>query len=82
MKTLAIIGSTGSIGESALKVFEKNREQFKLISLAAYTNYNKLSRQYFKFKPENIFLISKYKQHNIKKLYNNKRYFFKKYIKN
>ena len=67
MKTLAIIGSTGSIGESALKVFEKNREQFKLISLAAYTNYNKLSRQYFKFKPENIFLISKYKQHNIKK---------------
>ena len=55
MKTLAIIGSTGSIGESALKVFEKNREQFKLISLAAYTNYNKLSRQYFKFKPENIF---------------------------
>ena len=26
MKTLAIIGSTGSIGKSALKVYEKNKK--------------------------------------------------------
>ena len=41
MKTLAIIGSTGSIGESALKVYKKNKKSFKLITLAANTNLNK-----------------------------------------
>ena len=58
MKTLAIIGSTGSIGKSALEVYEKNKKSFKLIALAANTNLNKLIKQYLKFKPQNIFLIS------------------------
>ena len=58
MKTLAIIGSTGSIGKSALEVYENNKKIFKLIALAANTNLNKLIKQYLKFKPQNIFLIS------------------------
>ena len=58
MKTLAIIGSTGSIGKSALEVYENNKKSFKLIALAANTNLNKLIKQYLKFKPQNIFLIS------------------------
>ena len=62
MKTLAIIGSTGSIGKSALKVYEKNKKNFKLITLAANTNLNKLIKQYLKFKPKNIFLISNNKK--------------------
>ena len=36
MKTLAIIGSTGSIGKSALEVYKKIKK-FKLIALAANT---------------------------------------------
>ena len=67
MKTLAIIGSTGSIGKSALKVYEKNKKNFKLITLAANTNLNKLIKQYFKFKPKNIFLISDNKKKKKKK---------------
>ena len=39
MKTLAIIGSTGSIGKSALEVFKQIRKKFKLVTLAANTNY-------------------------------------------
>ena len=58
MKTLAIIGSTGSIGNSALEVYKKNKKNFKLVALAANTNVNKLIKQYKKFKPKNIFLIS------------------------
>ena len=50
MKTLAIIGSTGSIGKSALKVYRNNKKDFKLISLAANTNLNKLEKQYIKYK--------------------------------
>tara|TARA_B100000212_G_scaffold342560_1_gene330599 strand:- start:673 stop:1782 length:1110 start_codon:yes stop_codon:yes gene_type:complete len=69
MKTLAIIGSTGSIGKSALEVYKKNKKSFKLISLAANTNLNKLHKQYLKFKPKNIFLISNYKNKKVKKKY-------------
>ena len=76
MKTLAIIGSTGSIGKSALKVYEKNKKNFKLITLAANTNLNKLIKQYFKFKPKNIFLISNNKKtKDFKKKFNIKRFF-------
>ena len=69
MKTLAIIGSTGSIGKSALKVYEKNKKSFKLIALAANTNLNKLVKQYLKFKPKNIFLISDNNKTKEKKKY-------------
>ena len=82
MKTLAIIGSTGSIGKSALKVFEKNKKQFKLISLAAYTNFYKLSRQYLKYKPENIFLINSQNRSIINKNFLiTKDIFLNKYLK-
>jgi len=66
MKSLAIIGSTGSIGNSALKVFEKNKGKFKLICLAANTNVKKLSRQASKYKPLSSVIID----NNIKKVNN------------
>ena len=75
MKTLAIIGSTGSIGKSALEVYEKNKKSFKLIALAANTNLNKLIKQYFKFKPKNIFLISDNKKKKKKKYLISKEFF-------
>ena len=69
MKTLAIIGSTGSIGKSALKVYEKNKKNFKLTTLAANTNLNKLIKQYLKYKPKNIFLINSSYKNKLKKKY-------------
>ena len=75
MKTLAIIGSTGSIGKSALKVYRNNKKDFKLISLAANTNLNKLEKQYIKFKPKNIFLISSLEN---KKIIKNRKYLITK----
>ena len=66
MKSLAIIGSTGSIGKSSLDVYRKNKNLFKLLYLAANTNFQKLHKQSKIYKPKSIFLInhasySKYK---------------------
>ena len=78
MKTLAIIGSTGSIGKSALEVYRNNKKYFKLISLAANTNLHKLEKQYNKFKPKNIFLISSLENKKINKKNENKKYLITK----
>jgi len=83
MKTIAIVGSTGSIGASALKVFKKNKKKFKLIFLSAHKNYKKLLDQNKAFKPYKIFLTSN--SSSIKKIninnYTDVNYFFKKYKK-
>ena len=78
MKTLAIIGSTGSIGKSALEVYRNNKKYFKLISLAANTNLHKLEKQYNKFKPKNIFLISGLENKKIIKDNKNRKYLITK----
>ena len=65
-KTLAIFGCTGSIGNSALKVYLKNKGKFNLLYLSAHTNYKKLNNIKSKFKPKKIFLSSqKYSASNI-----------------
>jgi 1-deoxy-D-xylulose-5-phosphate reductoisomerase len=63
MKTLAIIGSTGSIGKAALSVLGKNKKKFNLVYLAANTNLKKLNLQNAKYKPKHIFLLNEKKNH-------------------
>ena len=41
-KKIAILGSTGSIGQSTLDVIKKDRKNFKVILLTANNNYKKL----------------------------------------
>ncbi|MBW2591161.1 MAG: 1-deoxy-D-xylulose-5-phosphate reductoisomerase, partial [Deltaproteobacteria bacterium] len=52
MKNLSILGSTGSIGQNALKIVEKFPEQFKIKALAAKQNVALLARQIDYFSPE------------------------------
>ena len=59
MKTLAIFGSTGSIGKTSLKIYENNQNKFNLLFLSAHTNFNKLFSQYKKYKPKKIILTGK-----------------------
>lgn len=54
MKTLAIFGSTGSVGVSALKVLNYNKNKFKLVCLSAHNNIKKLIKQNHKYKPHYI----------------------------
>lgn len=64
MKTLAIIGSTGSIGETSLKIFKKNKKFLKLVSLVANTNIKKLYKQEKIYKPQAISLLKNNKSNS------------------
>lgn len=51
MKKISLLGSTGSIGISALDVIEKNPEKFEVIALSAGRNVGLLKKQIERFKP-------------------------------
>ncbi|OGP91669.1 MAG: 1-deoxy-D-xylulose-5-phosphate reductoisomerase, partial [Deltaproteobacteria bacterium RBG_19FT_COMBO_43_11] len=51
MKKIAILGSTGSIGISALDIIEKNPKLFKVVALAAGQNINLIKKQIEKYHP-------------------------------
>ena len=48
-KKIAILGSTGSIGQSTLDVIEKDKKNFDIVFLSANNNYKKLIQQAKKF---------------------------------
>ncbi|MBF0290894.1 MAG: 1-deoxy-D-xylulose-5-phosphate reductoisomerase [Nitrospinae bacterium] len=52
MKNIAILGSTGSIGENALNIIESEPDRFRVVALAARTNVEKLAAQIEKFHPK------------------------------
>src|SRR5436190_20996847 len=52
MKRIAILGSTGSIGESALRVALDWPDRFRVVGLAAGKNIDRLREQVRQFKPE------------------------------
>ena len=55
-KKIAILGSTGSIGESTLEIIKKDKKNFNIFLLTANNNYKKLIRQAKEFKPKNILI--------------------------
>ncbi len=57
MKKIALLGSTGSIGENVLNVVREFPEQFCVVGLAAGRNVELLSRQIAEFKPDLISVI-------------------------
>jgi 1-deoxy-D-xylulose-5-phosphate reductoisomerase len=59
MKKITILGSTGSIGCSALDVIGKNPERFQVVALAAGKNIALLKKQIEKFKPKVVAVSAK-----------------------
>jgi 1-deoxy-D-xylulose-5-phosphate reductoisomerase len=57
MKKLSILGSTGSIGTSALDVVRRNPSRFGVVALAAGRNLDLLTRQIAEFDPEVVSVI-------------------------
>ncbi|NQT92166.1 MAG: 1-deoxy-D-xylulose-5-phosphate reductoisomerase, partial [Lentisphaerae bacterium] len=49
VKKLVVLGSTGSIGENALKVVEALPESFEIVGLAARRNVDRLLEQAARF---------------------------------
>ncbi len=56
-KRVSILGSTGSIGESALKVISAFNGKFKVVGLSTGKNIHKLNAQIKKFKPEMVGVV-------------------------
>jgi len=51
MRKIAVLGSTGSIGSSSLRVIGANPERYKVVALAAGGNIDLLAKQIEKFEP-------------------------------
>jgi len=59
MKKITILGSTGSIGCSALDVIGKNQERFQVVALSAGKNIKLLKQQIEKFQPKVVAVSTK-----------------------
>ena len=52
MRTLTVLGSTGSIGTNTLDVVRRNRHLYQVYALAAGHNIDVLAAQILEFRPE------------------------------
>ena len=70
---ISILGSTGSIGRSALSIVDKERKKISINILSANRNYDLIKKQIIKYKPK-YFVISDILIFNkIKKTFKNKK---------
>ena len=56
---LAILGSTGSIGKSLLKIISKDKKKYNILLLTANSNYKLILTQAKKFNVKNIIITNK-----------------------
>ena len=56
MKKIAILGSTGSIGKSLLKIINDNKNKFEIVLLTANNNYKELLKQTSLYKVKNVII--------------------------
>ncbi len=68
-KKIIILGSTGSIGDSALKVLDRNRDDFEVVGLSTESNIEKLYLQIKKWKPRCVGIVNPVAYSNFIKKY-------------
>ena len=66
-KKIAILGSTGSIGKSALQILHADKNNFDIILLSANSNYKEIKKQLKKFKPKYFIINNQIVYHKILK---------------
>jgi 1-deoxy-D-xylulose-5-phosphate reductoisomerase len=57
VRKLSILGSTGSIGQNALKVVDNVKDDFQVVYLTANSNFELLIEQALKYKPRAVNII-------------------------
>ncbi len=67
-RTLTILGSTGSIGVSALKVVRSHRQKFHIQGMAGARNTKLLAEQANEFRPDYLAVLSQELVHELKSL--------------
>ena len=65
-KRLSILGSTGSIGVSALDVVNHLNDEFEICYLSANSNVTTLIEQVIKFRPKAVAVVDKVGAQSIK----------------
>lgn len=76
MKKVAIFGSTGSIGQSTLNVVRENPELFKVVTLVAGKNINRLMEQIEEFNPMNVYITDRENAEILKEKYERLNIFY------
>ena len=71
-RKIAILGSTGSIGKSLLKIIKKKKNHFEIILLSANENYKELIKQTRVFNVKNVVIKNDISYLKFKKLNQNK----------
>ena len=74
-KKIAILGSTGSIGENTLKIIDKDKKNFNVELLSTNNNILKIYKQAKKFQVKNLII------HNKQSFLNNRTFFKNKKIR-
>ena len=72
-KSIAILGSTGSIGRTTLDIIRKDRKNFKVILLTANNNCDMLENQALEFNARNILIYNDDNYKYLKKKLKNKK---------
>ena len=72
-KKIAILGSTGSIGENTVKIIQNNKKDFNVIFLSTNTNVKKLLKQSSILKPKSVIIFNKQYYLRYKKKFNSKK---------
>ena len=68
MKSLCILGSTGSIGQNTLRIVEQFPELFRVKALAAKSNITRLAEQIQRFRPEMAVVFDSASAQNLSRL--------------
>ena len=71
-KVISILGSTGSVGVSSLKIIEKRKNIFKINLLSANKNYTLICHQIQKYKPTFFLIFDKKIFEKVKKKFKKK----------
>ena len=66
-KKIAILGSTGTIGQNLINIIKKDKKNFDIIVLSAHSNYKLLLKQSKIFNVKNIIITDKKKYLLLKK---------------
>ncbi len=72
-KKIALLGSTGSIGKSLLKIISRDKKKVDIILLTANKNYKQLIKQTKQFKVRNVIINDELSYKKFKKLNTNKK---------
>jgi 1-deoxy-D-xylulose-5-phosphate reductoisomerase len=73
MKSIAILGSTGSVGVTTLDVVQRFPERFRVVAMAAGRNVSLLAEQVRRFEPEIVSVATAEHAHELSALLGSKR---------